>query len=50
MLSVNKFWSHINYYNTTHDIPDLVFENVYLIFNKNPENVGLFKVNNQEKV
>ena len=26
MLFVNKFWSHINYYNITHDIPDLVFK------------------------
>ena len=26
MLFVNKSWSHLNYYNITHDIPDLVFE------------------------
>ena len=26
MLFVNKSWSHLNYYNITHDIADLVFE------------------------
>ena len=28
MIFVNKFWSHFNYYNLTHDSPDLVSENV----------------------
>ena len=45
MILVDKFWSHLNYYNLTHDTPDLVFESVYL-FNMNPANVCLFKVNN----
>ena len=49
MLLVNKFWSHINYYNITHDIPDLVFKSVYL-FNMNQETGCLFKVDNQKKV
>ena len=49
MLFVNKFWSRINYYNITHDIPDLVFKSVYL-FNMNPENVCLFKGDNYKKV
>ena len=26
MIFVNKFWSHFNYCNLTHDTPDLVFE------------------------
>ena len=47
MLLVNKFWSHINYYNITHDMHDLVFKIVYL-FSMNPENVCLFKVNNYQ--
>ena len=45
MLFVNKFWPHLNYYKITHDIPDLVFKSVYL-FNMNPANLCLFKVNN----
>ena len=45
MLFVNKFLSHLNYYNVTHDIPDLVFKSVYL-FNMNPTNLCRFKVNN----
>ena len=49
MLFVNKFWSHINHDNITHDIPDLVFKSVEL-FNMNPENVCLFKVNDLKKV
>ena len=44
MIFINKFWSHINYYNITYDIPDLVFKS--LSFNINPENVCLFKVDN----
>ena len=28
MLFVNKFWPQLNYYNVTHDIPDLVFKSV----------------------
>ena len=30
MLFVEKFWSHLNYYNKANDIPDLVFKSVYL--------------------
>ena len=45
MLFVNKFWSHLNYHSVTLDIPDLVFESVYL-FNMNPTNLCLFKVSN----
>ena len=26
MIFANQFWSHFNYYNLTHDTPDLVFE------------------------
>ena len=49
MLFVNKFWSHLNYCNIAHDIPDLAFESVYL-FNMNAANLCLFKVNNLKKV
>ena len=48
MIFANKFCSHFNYYNLTHDTPDLVFESVYL-FNMNPANLCLFKVNNWKK-
>ena len=51
MLFVNKFWSHITYYNITHDILDLVFKSVLKnLFNINPENVFLFKVDNYTKL
>ena len=49
MLFVNKFWSHINYYNITYDITDHFFKSVYL-FNMNLETVCLFNVDNEKKV
>ena len=44
MLFVKKVWSHLNYYNITHNIPDLAFESVNH-FNVNPANLFLFKFN-----
>ena len=49
MLFVNKFWPHKNYYNITHYMPDLVFKSIYL-FNMNPDNVFLLKVDNSKRV
>ena len=48
MLFVNKFWSHLNHYSITHDTPDLAFKIIYL-FNMNPINLCLLKINNQKK-
>ena len=44
MLFVYKFFSHLKYYNITHNIPDLVFKSDSL-FNMNQVNACLFKVN-----
>ena len=49
MLFVDKFCSHLKYYNITHNIPDAVFKSDSL-FNMNQTNVSLFKDNNLNEV
>ena len=49
VLFFNKFWSHLNYYNIAHDVPDLVLKSVYL-FNMNPANPCLIKFSSKKKV